>query len=324
MHVLVVGGAGYIGGHMVRCLRTAGHQVTVLDDLSSGRREFCGDAKLVVGNCGDRAVLGPLFEGTAFDAVMHFASFIQVGESVQKPLEYYRNNVAATLTLVEAVVAAKVNRFIFSSTAAVYGNPQTVPLVEDHPCAPLSPYGQSKRMMELVLQDVAKATGLRSVAFRYFNAAGASAGGGLGECHQPETHLIPLALQAASGGKPLTVFGEDWPTPDGTCVRDYVHVDDLARAHLLGVEWLAKNEGAHVFNLGTKQGFSVKQVLESVGRVVGTMPKFSVGPRRAGDPAVLVADASKAKAALGWSPQHADLDTIVKHAWAWEKAQHAK
>ena len=318
--LFIVGGAGYIGSHMTKSLLAAGHQVVVLDDLSSGFCDAMLGGELVVGDCADRAVLDELFTRHAFDGVLHFASFIQVGESVVDPAKYYQNNVAKTLALLEAMRDHGVRNLIFSSTAAVFGNPQYTPIDEKHPLAPINPYGWSKRMVEQMLADFEHAYGLRWAALRYFNAAGADPLARIGERHEPETHLIPLALQAASGRRgALKVFGRDYDTPDGTCIRDYVHVDDLASAHLLALEHLWRGGASGAFNLGNGQGFSVQQVLDTVARVTGRAVPHEDAPRRTGDPARLVADAGLAHSVLGWVPQYAELQTIVEHAWAWEQ-----
>ncbi len=318
--LLVTGGCGYIGSHMVASLQRAGHDVVVLDDLSSGWRESSGGATTCIGDVGDRALLDELFRQHAFDGVLHFASLIEVGESVDNPAIYYRTNVAKTLTLLEAMIEHGVGVLVFSSTAAVFGEPCRPLIDESHPTQPLNPYGASKLMIERVLADFELAHGLRSVSLRYFNAAGASPDGTIGERHDPETHLVPLALQTAMGVRPaLKVFGRDYPTGDGTCIRDYVHVCDLADAHLLALEYLFEGQPTARFNLGSGHGFSVQEVLDSVERVTGRRVPFTDAPRRAGDPARLVADAGAAKATLGWRPRYADLDTIVQHAWAWEQ-----
>lgn len=319
--VLVVGGAGYIGSHMVKMLGRQGCSVTTLDDLSSGHRDavLCGD--FVQGDMGDRAVLDAVLS-RGFDAVMHFASFIQVGESVQQPAKYYQNNVVNTLLLLEAMCAHGVGRFIFSSTAATFGEPQYSPMDERHPQQPINPYGRTKLMVEQVLADYEKAYGLRSVCLRYFNAAGADPEGQLGERHEPETHLIPLVLQAASGRRPhIGVFGRDYDTPDGTCVRDYIHIEDLCSAHWLALQSLLGGAGSQSYNLGNGQGFSVQEVIDTAQRVTGRAIAVVNGPRRAGDPARLVADSSLIREKLGWQPRYADLATIVAHAWAWETRQ---
>jgi UDP-glucose 4-epimerase len=316
--VLVVGGAGYIGSHMVKMLGRHGCSVTTLDDLSSGHRDavLCGD--FVQGDMGDRAVLDAVLS-QGFDAVMHFASFIQVGESVQQPAKYYQNNVVNTLTLLDAMRAHGVDRFIFSSTAATFGEPRYSPMDERHPQQPINPYGRTKLMVEQFLADYEQAYGLRSVSLRYFNAAGADPEGQLGERHEPETHLIPLVLQAASGRRPhIGVFGRDYDTPDGTCVRDYIHIEDLCSAHWLALQSLMGGAGSQAYNLGNGQGFSVQEVIDTAQQVTGRSIAVVNGPRRAGDPARLVADSSLIRVKLGWQPRYADLATIVAHAWAWE------
>lgn len=316
--VLVVGGAGYIGSHMVKMLGRQGCDVTTLDDLSSGHRDavLCGD--FVQGDMGDRGVLDAVL-ARGFDAVMHFASFIQVGESVQQPAKYYQNNVVNTLGLLDAMRSHGVGRFIFSSTAATFGEPQYSPIDERHPQQPINPYGRTKLMVEQVLADYERAYGLRSVCLRYFNAAGADPEGQLGERHEPETHLIPLVLQAASGRRPhIGVFGRDYDTPDGTCVRDYIHIEDLCSAHGLALQSLMGGAGSQAYNLGNGQGFSVQEVIDTAQQVTGCPIAVVNGPRRAGDPARLVADASLIREKLGWQPRYADLATIVEHAWRWE------
>jgi len=316
--VLVVGGAGYIGSHMVKMLGQQGCSVTTLDDLSSGHRDavVCGD--FVQGDMGDRAVLDTLLS-QGFDAVMHFASFIQVGESVQEPAKYYQNNVTHTLTLLDAMRAHGVARFIFSSTAATFGEPQYSPIDERHPQQPINPYGRTKLMVEQVLADYEKAYGLSSVCLRYFNAAGADPEGQLGERHEPETHLIPLVLQAASGRRPhIGVFGRDYDTPDGTCVRDYIHIQDLCSAHWLALQSLVGGASSQAYNLGNGQGFSVQEVIDTAQQVTGRPIAVVNGPRRAGDPARLIADSRLVREKLGWQPRYAKLSTIVEHAWRWE------
>ena len=317
-NILVVGGAGYIGLHIVKMLGRHGCSVTTLDDLSSGHRDavLCGD--FVQGDMGDRAVLDAVLS-RGFDAVMHFASFIQVGESVQQPAKYYQNNVVNTLALLDAMRAHGVDRFIFSSTAATFGEPRYSPMDERHPQQPINPYGRTKLMVEQVLADYEQAYGLRSVSLRYFNAAGADPEGQLGERHEPETHLIPLVLQAASGRRPhIGVYGRDYDTPDGTCVRDYIHIEDLCSAHWLALQSLMGGAGSQAYNLGNGQGFSVQEVIDTAQQVTGRSIAVVNGPRRAGDPARLVADSSLIREKLGWQPRYADLATIVAHAWAWE------
>ena len=320
MKVLVVGGAGYIGSHMVLALHQAGHEVVTLDNLSTGHRDAVLAGEWVLGDLADPVALEALFSGRRFEAVLHFASSIQVGESVRQPLLYYQNNVANTLNLLQAMVRHGVRRLIFSSTAALFGNPVRSRIDETHPRQPINPYGRSKWMVEQVLADADQAHGLRSICLRYFNAAGADPLARVGERHEPETHLIPLVLQAASGRRSdISVHGTDYDTPDGTCIRDYIHVADLAEAHLLALETLARKDSSDAFNLGNGNGYSVKQVIDSVRRVTGRDVTVRHGPRREGDPAVLVADSARAQALLGWHPRHADLDTIVDHAWRWEQ-----
>ena len=322
MNILVVGGAGYIGSHMVKRLGQRGCAVTTLDDLSSGHRDAVLTGDFVQGDMADTELLRGLFAARKFDAVMHFASFIEVGESVREPAKYYRNNVANTLALLAAMREAGVDRFIFSSTAAIFGTPQYVPIDERHPRAPINPYGRTKNMVEDVLSDYERAYGLRSVCLRYFNAAGADPEGKLGERHDPESHLIPLALQAASGRRAgLSVYGTDYDTPDGTCIRDYVHVSDLCEAHWLALESLRDGASSQAYNLGNGNGFSVLEVIETAKKVTGVDFAVKHEARRAGDPPRLVADASAIKAKLGWLPRYADLDTIIAHAWAFERSR---
>jgi UDP-glucose 4-epimerase len=320
--VLVVGGAGYIGSHMVKRLRQAGEEVIVLDNLSTGYRDAIGDAMLIEGPAGDRKVLRELFGTYRIDMVMHFASFIEVGESVRSPAKYYRNNVASTLELLHAMTAVGVNRFVFSSSAAVYGDAASEPITEEHACEPVNPYGRTKWMVEQVLRDYGVAYGLKAMSLRYFNAAGADPDGELGERHDPETHLIPLVLQAASGRREsIQVYGRDYPTPDGTCIRDYVHVCDLCEAHLLAMRNLLEGGESRTYNLGNGNGFSVSEVIAAARRVTGADIKVEDAERRPGDPPMLVADSSKIRRELGWKPKHAELETIIAHAWAWERKQ---
>lgn len=322
MRVLVVGGAGYIGSHMVKMLLGAGHEVVTLDNLSSGHRDAVLGGVFVEGDLADSDCLNNVFKQYTPDAVMHFASFIQVGESVRKPDIYYRNNVTNTLNLLDAMREFEVNKFIFSSTAAVFGEPDYVPIDEAHPNRPLNPYGRSKLMIEQVLADYDKAFDMRSVCLRYFNAAGADPDGQLGERHDPETHLIPLILQAASGRREnIQVFGRDYDTPDGTCIRDYIHIVDLCSAHLAALEHLNSGGESDRFNLGNGEGFSVQEVITAVQQVSGRAVTVINGPRREGDPARLVADSTRARNILMWRPKFTDLETIVAHAWQWELKQ---
>ena len=319
-HVLVVGGAGYIGSHMLKRLAHAGYELTTLDDLSGGHAEAVRWGALVEGNAGDAALLDRLFSRHRFAAVMHFASFIEVGASVTQPLRYYQNNLVHTLTLLQAMRTHGVARLVFSSTAATFGQPQYSPIDEAHPQQPINPYGRSKLMVEQVLADYDRAYGLQSVSLRYFNAAGADPEGELGERHLPETHLIPLVLQAASGRRPhIAVYGRDYDTPDGTCIRDYIHVSDLCEAHWLALQSLCSGGPSQAYNLGNGLGFSVQEVIATAQRVTGRPIPVVEGPRRPGDPARLVADATLARQRLGWQPRYASLDTIVAHAWGWEQ-----
>ena len=320
MRVLVTGGAGYIGSHMVKLLVEKGAEVTVLDDLSTGHADAVRGAELVTGDIADLAATRELLRKKRIEGVIHFAASSLVGESMADPLKYYRRNVGATVALVQAMVDAKVNRIVFSSTAAVYGDPVRTPIDEDHPKNPVNPYGGSKLAIERMLSDCSTAYGLGVVVLRYFNAAGADPSGELGERHNPETHLIPLVLQAASGRRAsISVFGNDWPTRDGTCVRDYIHVNDLCDAHLRALDWLAGGGKCEVFNLGNGDGATVLEVIDAARRVTGKSIKIDNAPRRAGDPPALVADAGKAKRVLGWQPARADIGGIVRDAWNFEQ-----
>jgi UDP-glucose 4-epimerase len=323
--ILVTGGAGYIGSHVVLALQELGYEVIILDNLVYGHQDIAEvlGAKLVIGDIGDRSLLDQIFSQHAIAAVMHFAAYAYVGESVKDPLKYYRNNVAQTLLLLEAMLAAGINKFVFSSTCATYGVPTQIPIPEDHPQNPINPYGASKLMVERILTDFDHAFDLRSVRFRYFNAAGADPQARLGEDHNPETHLIPLVLLTALGKREaITIFGQDYETPDGTCIRDYIHVSDLAQAHVLGLEYLLKDGNSQVFNLGNGNGFSVKQVIEAAIAVTGRDIKVIHGDRRPGDPPILVGSAEKARNILGWQPQYADLNSILAHAWQWHQRRH--
>ncbi len=322
--ILVLGGAGYIGSHACKALAAAGHTPVVYDNLVFGHRWAVRWGPLEEGDLADRARLDEVFRRWKPDAVMHFAAFAFVGESVIDPGKYYRNNVAATLALLETMRDHGVNQLVFSSTCATYGVPDHSPIDEEHPQRPINPYGASKLMVERMLADFGAAHGLRSTTLRYFNAAGADAAGEIGEDHDPETHLIPLVLETALGLRPeLVIYGEDYPTADGTCIRDYVHVDDLAQAHLLALDALATaSPGVTCYNLGNGQGFSVKEVIASAERVTGRSVKVQVGPRRAGDPPSLVGSAEKIRRELGWTPRHADIDGIVGTAWRWLNRHH--
>jgi len=320
--ILVVGGAGYIGSHMLKALRQAGEPHLVLDDFSQGHREALQGSPFVEGDFGDSEFLGKVFREHAIDAVMHFGAFISVGESVRDPAKYWRNNLAKTLALVTAMGDAGITRLVFSSTAAIFGEPDYVPIDENHPKRPTSPYGASKLAVEQLLSDFDRGYGLKSVCLRYFNAAGADPDGVLGEDHEPEEHLIPVALLAAMGQRPtLKLFGTDYETKDGTCIRDYVHVMDLAQAHLLAVKHLRSGGESRAYNLGSGTGFSVRQVIQAVEKVIGMPVPAEDSPRRPGDPAVLVASSTKIKGDWNWKPAYDDLEMIVRHAWDWKRAR---
>lgn len=318
--ILVVGGAGYIGSHVVRQLRLAGLPHLVFDNLCSGHRASISGSDLVVGDLRSREDLDAVLGDHEIDLVMHFAAHISVGESVREPAKYFENNTSGVLTLLDAMRRRNIRQFVFSSTAAVFGEPDYVPIDENHPKVPTSPYGTSKLMVEQMLAAFDRAYEMRSVILRYFNAAGAAPDGSIGEDHDPEEHLIPLAISAAAGRRgELKVFGTDYPTPDGTCIRDYIHVEDLATAHLLAAEHLKRGGLSRDYNLGNGHGFSVREVIETVSRVVGHPVPFSEAERRPGDPARLIASSERARQELGWSPR-AELETIVRDAWRWHES----
>jgi len=325
--ILVTGGAGYIGSHTVLALKNANYDVVILDNLEHGHRDLLEkvlhDVELVVGDISDRSLVDNLFASRKIDAVIHFAAYIAVGESVSDPAKYYRNNVSGTLTLLEAMMAANVNKFVFSSTCAIYGEPKIVPIPEEHPRYPISPYATSKLMVEEILADFDRAYNFKSVRFRFFNAAGAHPEGILGEDHHPETHLIPLVLQTALGRREsVSILGTDYPTPDGTGLRDYIHVNDIAAAHILGLEYLLGGGDSQEFNLGNGCGFSVREVIESAKQVTGRDVKAIECERRPGDPPILVGSSNKVKTILGWKPQYPDLEEIIAHAWQWHQYRH--
>jgi len=322
MRVLVTGGAGYIGSVVADRLLRDGHAVTVLDNLSKGAKQAVpSQADFVLANTGDEPALDRIFQSGRFDAVMHFAAFIEAGESMLSPELYFDNNSAKTLTLLRAMLRHQVLRLVFSSTAAVYGDPTRLPIVEDDPLEPTNPYGESKLMVERMLAWFHKAHGLGYASLRYFNAAGATRD--RGEMHRPETHLIPLVLQAALGQREaISIYGTDYPTKDGTCIRDYIHIDDLATAHLLALDALAqtqthREDSQLIFNLGSGSGFSVREIIDVAGRVTGKKIPVVEAPRRPGDSAVLIASSEKIKRVLGWQPRHSDIEAILRSAWEW-------
>lgn len=315
----MTGGAGYIGSHAVKALRAAGYRVVIYDNLSAGHREAALGAPLIEGNIADVDAVRRALRDSAASAVMHFAAWLNVGESVGSPLSYYQNNVVGTLATLEAMAAEGCRRFVFSSTCAVYGEPVETPLSETHPTAPINAYGQTKLAIEHALPHLERAYGIRSVRLRYFNAAGADPDGELGEDHSPEIHLIPRAFEAASGGEPLSIMGEDYPTPDGTCLRDYVHVCDLADAHVRALARIEQGGASVTYNVGTERPSSVREVIAAVEKVTGRHVERRSAPRRPGDPAVLYASARKIREELGWVPSRPELDVIVADAWRWHE-----
>ncbi|MFZ8764324.1 UDP-glucose 4-epimerase GalE [Enterococcus diestrammenae] len=319
MAILVLGGAGYIGSHAVDQLINKGYDVVVVDSLFTGHRDAVHqDAKFYQGDIRDKAFLNDVFEQETIDGVMHFAAFSLVGESVEKPLEYFNNNVYGMQVLLEVMHAHDVKHIVFSSTAATYGEPEVVPIAEDMPTNPKNPYGESKLMMEKMMKWCDNAYGMKYVALRYFNVAGAKADASIGEDHDPETHLVPIILQVALGQRQaLKIFGDDYDTPDGTCIRDYVQVEDLIAAHILALEYLKAGNDSNVFNLGSNNGYSVKEMLDAAREATGKEIPAEIAPRRAGDPAKLVAASEKAKTVLGWEPAYTDIKEIIRTAWNW-------
>ena len=320
MNILVIGGAGYIGSHTVNLLKKSGYTPIIYDNLSKGYKETVKilDVKFIEGDLGDRERLKEVFEKEEISAVMHFAAFIEVGESVEKPSEYYDNNVSKVIRLLDQMVESEIRNFIFSSTAATFGEPLKEKIDEAHPQLPINPYGKTKLIVEKILEDYDTAYGLKSVILRYFNASGSDMEGIIGESHIPETHLIPLILQAASGKREsIKIFGDNYSTKDGTCVRDFVHVYDLAKAHILGMEKMLEKKQSLNYNLGSGEGYTVREVIEKVKKVTEKEFKVEIVEKRAGDPGVLVADSTKAKNELGWTPEYS-LEDIIKSAWKWE------
>jgi len=317
--ILVTGGAGYIGSHVVKELLRQGHKPIVFDNLQTGHRKTTKDALFIEGDLSDQKKLKETFQAYQIDTVIHFAADSLVGESVQNPLKYFNNNVKNSLILIEIMEEFKVKKIVFSSSAAVYGEPKEIPITEEHPCAPTNPYGETKWIFEKILEAFHVAGKIDYISLRYFNAAGADPEGGLGEDHSPETHLIPLVIQAALDGTPVPVYGTDYNTPDGTCIRDYIHVTDLANAHILALRKLEQENISGIYNLGNDNGYSVREVIETVKKVTGRKIAAVDSPRRPGDPARLVASSDKIKKELGWTPKYPDLETIVETAWEWHK-----
>lgn len=321
MSILVLGGAGYIGSHTVYALCEQGRDVVVIDNLATGHIESVHPkAKFYKGDIGDKEFLNDVFKKENIEAAIHFAAFSLVGESVEKPLKYYENNLSKTRVLLEAMVENNIDKIVFSSTAATYGEPERVPIMESDKTEPTNPYGETKLAMEKMFKWTGKAHGLRYVSLRYFNACGAYKDGNIGEDHNPESHLIPLILQVPNGKREfISIFGNDYPTPDGTCIRDYIHVSDLAQAHILALEYLEKGGESDIFNLGNGVGFSVREVIETARKVTGHPIPAKETARRAGDPAQLIASSEKAKTVLGWKPCHDSLEEIISSAWNWHK-----
>ena len=319
MKVLVTGGAGYIGSHMLGALHDENYEVVCFDNLSTGHRDLARCENFIEGDLADKTLLNKVFKNNNFDAVVHFAASSQVGESIDDPGKYYRNNIANTQNLLDVMIDYDVQKIVFSSTAAIFGNPQYIPIDEDHPCNPINPYGRSKLLIEHMLADYDAAHNLKFVSLRYFNAAGADINGLIGERHIPETHLIPLVLQTASGRRDdIAIFGNNYGTDDGTCVRDFVHVLDLCDAHLLSLDWLKNGGSSKRYNLGNGNGFSVKEVVNVAKKVTDKSISITNSPRREGDPEILVADSKLIRKELDWNPKYQELESIIKHAWQWE------
>ncbi len=319
MKILITGGAGYIGSHVVKALGEKGYNLLIVDNLSNGHREAVLYGKLAIGDIGNKEFIKKVVSEFAPDVVMHFSAFIEVGISVKEPLSFYKNNVIGTLNLLEVLIENKIDKFIFSSTAAVYGIPEKIPIPEEHRINPINPYGKTKAVIEKALEDFSKAYNFKYVSLRYFNASGADPSGRIGESHNPETHLIPLVLQTAKGEREaIRIYGTDYPTEDGTCIRDYIHVNDLADAHILAMEYLVEGGESDIFNCGYGYGYSVREVIETAKKITGKNFKVIEDKRREGDPPILVADSKKLKEKLNWKPKFDDLETIIKTAWDWE------
>ncbi len=319
MKVLITGGAGYIGSHVVKALGEKGYNLLIVDNLSNGHREAVLYGKLAIGDIRDKEFIKKVISEFTPDVVMHFSAFIEVGISVKEPLSFYKNNVIGTLNLLEVLIENKIDKFIFSSTAAVYGIPEKIPIPEEHRINPINPYGKTKAVIEKALEDFSKAYNFKYVSLRYFNASGADPSGKIGESHNPETHLIPLVLQTAKGERDaIRIYGTDYPTEDGSCIRDYIHVNDLADAHILAMKYLVEGGESDVFNCGYGYGYSVREVIETAKKITGKNFKVIEDKRREGDPPVLIADSKKLKKKLNWKPKYDDLETIIKTAWNWE------
>ena len=320
MKILVVGGAGYIGSHMIKRFQNTDHQIDVLDNLSTGFKENSQNYKLHICDLSNKEQVHKILKENKYEMVMHFASSINVGESYDHPMKYYENNVINTLNLLECMIDLKILNFIFSSTAAVYGEPESMPIKEEQNLSPINPYGKTKSVVENILSDYDKSYGLKYISLRYFNACGAHIDGTIGERHNPETHLIPLILQTASGRRNnFKIYGDDYKTKDGTCVRDYIHVMDIAEAHLLSLEKLIQTQSSDIYNIGNKQGYSVREIIDMVEEITQTKIPYKISEKRRGDPAELIADNSKITEKLNWRAKYSDLNTIVNTAWEWEK-----
>ena len=320
MKILVVGGAGYIGSHMIKRFQNTDHQIEVLDNLSTGFKENSQNYKFHMCDLSNKEQVHKILKENKYEMVMHFASSINVGESYDHPMKYYENNVTNTLNLLECMIDLKILNFIFSSTAAVYGEPKSIPIKEEQKLSPINPYGKTKSVVESILSDYDKSYGLKYISLRYFNACGAHIDGTIGERHNPETHLIPLILQTASGRRNnFKIYGDDYKTKDGTCIRDYIHVMDIAEAHLLSLEKLIQTQSSDIYNIGNKQGYSVREIIDVVEKVTQIKISYEISEKRKGDPAELIADNSKISEKLNWKAKYSDLNTIINTAWEWER-----